>query len=369
MDQSGFAPGARRILVLAAIVIVILGMRAASSVISPILFALFVAIIWSQFPAFLRRRGVPTRLASIAAVIVALLVTGAVAGIVTLQALRFDERVPTYEDKLTELEEDLEDWINGLPFVEDDPIDLAGLLTERLFDADLVASVVQEAFQQAFGLLGLASILVLVLLFMLSEAPDWSRKLQNLAADGPEFGDRLGYFASEIQQWLAITFWMALLVSVPSTIVYMLFGIDFAILWGMLMLILSYIPSFGFIFSLIPPVLLALLLHGPATAATVLAIVVVINFIVDNLLKPRVTGRSLNLSPLVLIIAVIFWSWVLGPLGAFLSTPLTLLVRFALQTQPDTHWLADLLGDSAHGENNEADGEDAAGEPSKAPVG
>jgi predicted PurR-regulated permease PerM len=76
----------------------------------------------------------------------------------------------------------------------------------------------------------------------------------------------------------------------------------------------------------------------------VLATIVVINTVVDNVIKPRIVGRSLSISPLILIISVIFWAWVLGPLGAFLSTPLTILLRFALQTHPDTEWLARMMG-------------------------
>ncbi|MCA9821675.1 MAG: AI-2E family transporter, partial [Dehalococcoidia bacterium] len=201
-----------------------------------------------------------------------------------------------------------------------------------------------DAVAQTFSAVGLGALIFLLLLFMLAESRDWGRKLAGLPTTETDMGPHIEAFIHDVRQWLIITFGTGLMVAIPCTIALMLFDVDFAILWGILILVMSFVPSIGFIISVIPPVAVAWLLHGPAVAMAVLGTIVVINTVVDNFIKPRIVGRSLSISPLILVISVIFWAWVLGPLGAFLSTPLTILLRFALQTHPDTEWLARMMG-------------------------
>jgi predicted PurR-regulated permease PerM len=121
-------------------------------------------------------------------------------------------------------------------------------------------------------------------------------------------------------------------------------GVDFPVMWGLLAFLLNYVPTIGSILAAVPAVLLALILHGPGTAVVVGLGYLVINTLIGNGIEPRVMGRGLGLSPLVVFLSLVFWGWVLGPVGMFLSVPMTMTLRMALQVHEGTRWLSILLG-------------------------
>jgi predicted PurR-regulated permease PerM len=341
--MENFSPAARAVLVVAAATIVILGVRIASPVITPVLLALVIAVTWSAFPAWLRSHGITGYWTVIVALLSVVLVFAVLGLVVAVSLIRFEERLPVYEERLLDVEADIESFVNDLS-ISDEPVDIGGLFAEEVFSAERLTGLAQDSLQTVFGAAGLGALIFLISLFMLAESRDWGRKFSALPEADEQIGVNLERFVVDVRAWLLVTLGAGALVAVPCTIALMLFQVDFAVLWGIVILVFSFVPSIGFIISVIPPVAVAWLLHGPWIALAVLLTIVVINTAVDNFIKPRIVGRRLSMSPLVLIIAVVFWSWVLGPLGAFLSTPLTLLLRFGLDTYPDTRWLARMMG-------------------------
>lgn len=341
--MNSISPAARALLFVAAATVVILGLRIASPVITPVLLALVIAVTWSAFPAWLRSHGVTgywTTLVAIFSVIAAFAILGLV---VVVYLIRFENRLPVYEERLVEIEADLESFVNGLG-ITDEPVDIGGLFAEEVFSAERLTAIAQDSLQGVFGAAGMGALIFLISLFMLAESRDWGRKFAQFPEADEDIARNIERFVADVRTWLLVTLGMGALVAVPCTVALMLFQVDFAILWGIFILIMSFVPTIGFIISVIPPVGVAWILHGPWIALAVLGTIVAINTVIDNIVKPRIVGRSLRMSPLVLIIAVVFWSWVLGPLGAFLSTPMTILLRFGLETYPDTRWLARMMG-------------------------
>jgi predicted PurR-regulated permease PerM len=109
-------------------------------------------------------------------------------------------------------------------------------------------------------------------------------------------------------------------------------GVHYALVWGVLSFFLNFVPQVGIILSWIPPAVLAMVTYGWSRALTVILAYTVINFVIDNILKPRFMASGLNISFLAIMLSLLFWGWVLGPAGAILSVPLTLAVRrFAQQ--------------------------------------
>ena len=123
-----------------------------------------------------------------------------------------------------------------------------------------------------------------------------------------------------------------------------LIGVDYPVLWGALAFLLNFIPNIGSIIAAVPPVLLALIQLGVAQAALVAGGFLVINMAIGNFLEPRYMGQGLGLSTLVVFLSLVFWGWVLGPVGMLLSVPLTIAVKIALEVRPDTRWMAIMLG-------------------------
>ena len=135
------------------------------------------------------------------------------------------------------------------------------------------------------------------------------------------------------------------IVAVIVTVVYYAFGVDFALLWGLLFFVMSFIPNIGFVLSVIPPFFIALMEFGFTRAAIVVIVVIILNSIVDNGISPRVMARSVGLTTLTIFLSLVFWAWVLGALGAILAVPLTMMVKkLVLESNEGTRWVADLIG-------------------------
>jgi len=121
-------------------------------------------------------------------------------------------------------------------------------------------------------------------------------------------------------------------------------GVDYPILWGTLAFLLYYVPNIGSILATIPATLLALVQLGVGSAILTAVGLVVIYNILGNIVEPKLMGKGLGLSPLVVFISLVFWGWVLGPVGMVLSVPLTSLVKIGLESSGETGGLAIMLG-------------------------
>jgi len=131
---------------------------------------------------------------------------------------------------------------------------------------------------------------------------------------------------------------------VLNTILLYALGIEFAILWGLLSFFMSFIPSIGFLISVIPPAIMALLQFGPQQMLIVIVAFILINFLVDNVIKPRFIEEGVNISVAVTFISLIIWAWVLGPIGAILAVPMSMVVQAIFDSREDTRWVAYLMG-------------------------
>src|SRR5262249_17347925 len=138
---------------------------------------------------------------------------------------------------------------------------------------------------------------------------------------------------------------IGLVVAVARTALLLAMGVDYAVLWGGGSLLLTYVPTVGYALALLPPTLIPLLQHGWQSAALVFVGSGLVNTLPDNVLMPRYQGKSLDLSPFVVVVSLIFWGIVLGAMGALLAVPLTLAVRTVLASSEQTRWLADLMAD------------------------
>ena len=196
---------------------------------------------------------------------------------------------------------------------------------------------------------GLGSILTnsflifLTFVFILLEASSFPKKIR------AAFGDQNHPFApyhkiaNAINQYLAIKTIMSLGTGVVVAIWVKALGIDFPVIWGLCAFLLNYIPNLGSIIAAVPPTLLGFIQFGIGRALFVAAGFIVINTLFGNVIEPKLMGRSLGLSTLVVFLSLVFWGWVWGPTGMLLSVPITMVVKIALESSPSTHWLSILL--------------------------
>jgi AI-2 transport protein TqsA len=186
--------------------------------------------------------------------------------------------------------------------------------------------------------------LVALLLFLGVEVGWAHSRLAEIAADRPKLREALDEFVRRSRRYLLVTTIFGFIVAALDTVALALLGIPLALLWGVLSFVTNYIPNIGFLLGVAPPAVLALLQHGPRRALAVLVFYCVLNFVVQSLIQPRFTGDAAGLSTTTTFLALVFWAWVLGPLGALLAVPLTVLVKVVLvDIDPAAGWAAALL--------------------------
>jgi predicted PurR-regulated permease PerM len=170
-----------------------------------------------------------------------------------------------------------------------------------------------------------------------------------LRADHPLI-QRAAALTADVRRYMTLTTALNFLVGLGNTIFLFAMGIELAVLWGLLSAFMGYIPAIGFWIAMIPPLFLAFLNDGPIAALIVLIGYALINGTVENLVKPRMMGRELKISPAVVVISLFVWGWLLGAVGAILSTPLTLLILSILEGFENTRWATILLRTAGTGE-------------------
>ena len=307
----------------AAAVVVVAGVRAIAWLVAPAMLALLVVIAVSPAHRWLRGRGAPPWLATLTVVMLVYGVLAIVAGTVLVSVARVASMVPEFarQELFARAERALHEVDRGQLAGA-----IGGLLTEL---TSLTTSVVFLA----------------TLLLFLGVEVGWARtRLAEIGADRPRLREALIEFVVRTRRYLLVTTVFGLVVAVLDTVALLLLGIPLALLWGVLSFVTNYIPNIGFILGVAPPAVLALLQHGPRKALAVLAFYAVLNFVVQSLIQPRFTGDAAGLSATATFLALVFWAWVLGPLGALLAVPLTVLVKVLLvDIDPAAGWAAALL--------------------------
>lgn len=338
-EPGAVGPGFKGIVLFAAIVLVVIGMHLAAPVLVPFLFAVFLAIVTAPLVTLLLRLKAPSLVAVGLAIVLDLAAIVGVGMLTITSMTELGQLLPDYQTRLGTLLAQINAFLQSraLPFGAPDLM--------MLFDPALLVGFVGTFIQGAAGVLSNLVLVLIILVFILVEAPGLRSKLVVLTDDRGEAG-RLSGAARDMQRYL--------LVKTASSAVTALFvglwlwavGVDLPVLWGLVAFLLNFVPTIGSIIAALPPLLVALLMDGVGTAVLVAAGYTVINFSIGNFIEPRILGRAVGLSPLVVVLSVLFWGFVLGPAGALLSVPLTVAVKIVLDGYEDLRWVAVLLGPS-----------------------
>jgi AI-2 transport protein TqsA len=330
--------GARLLFVAASLVVVVAGLKAAQSFFLPLLMALFLTILCVPPMRWLERRGLPTWLAALLVIGGAILAVLAVAIVIGGSLQSFYLELPFYRARLDGMVQTALSWLSGHGIDVSVQELTADINTGAVMDlVGAIASSLVSAFSTV--------VLVLLLMaFMLVELHAAPRKIRLALGDPDADISDLGRGADMVQRYLAVKTIMGLLNAVIATGICFAFGIDFALLWGLFAFLFNFVPNVGSVLAGIPPVLLGLIQYGPARAALVAALYILLDFATANWLEPRMMGRRLGLSPLVVMLSLVFWGWLWGPVGMLLSVPLTSATKLFCEHTDDMRWLAILLG-------------------------
>jgi AI-2 transport protein TqsA len=337
-EQNNSQQGVRFLVIAAALVIIIIGINQAQSVLVSILIAIFLALLGTPPVLWLKRKRVPAFAAVLLVVTVMIIILLIVGGFVGASLSSFIDALPSYQQRMHEQISTLKALLakKGLRVTD-----------KMLFEYVNPGAVMKLAIGM-LGTLGSAfSNIILILLtvtFILLETSSFPIKLRAVLGDPQRTFPQFTRFVDDIKRYMIIKTGISLAAGILVGIWLTLLGVDFPILWAFLAFLLHYIPNVGAIIAAIPAVILALVQLGPGSAALVASGYLAVDFLLGNVVEPKLIGRRLDLSTLVVFLSLIFWGSLLGPVGMVLCIPLTMTVKFVCENNQGTQWIAILLG-------------------------
>ncbi|NCS88273.1 MAG: hypothetical protein AUK34_09170 [Ignavibacteria bacterium CG2_30_36_16] len=339
MNNSFIPPRSTNIIVLvAALVIVIAGINLAQSVVVLFLFSFFIALLGTTPVLWLKRKRIPSAVAVLIVMlgmVILLIIIGAQIG----ASLRgFSEELPLLQISIREQIVKFSAILTSKGFAVNEKFFLEYVNPEAIMK--LTAGLLS-------GFSSMLSDLLLILLtvaFILLEVSSFPKKLRIILGDPEQAFPKFIKFVVDIKRYMVIKTIINLAAGILIAAWMYILDVQFPILWGFLAFLLHYIPSIGSIIAAVPAALLALVQLGMGSALLVVAGNILVGFIIGNVIEPRLMGRKLGLSTLVVFLSLIFWGSLLGLMGAILCIPLTMALKFASESNESTKWIAVLLG-------------------------
>jgi len=328
----------RPLIIMAALVVIIAGMRASQPMLVPFLLSIFIAVISVPPMFWLQQRGLPSWAALL---IVILGILGMALLIAALAGTSLDDvsrALPGYQERLKGEFSGLLGWLS------DHGVALPQEKLMNIIDPGAAMGLATGVLAGLGNVMTNALLIFLTVIFMLLEAANFPHKIRRAFVDPEKTFAHFKVFADNLKSYAIIKTLISLGTGILIGIWLAILGVDYPLLWGTLAFLLHYIPNIGSIIAAVPAVLLAILQFGPGTAVLTAGGFVVVNLLMGNVVEPRYMGRGLGLSTLVVFLSLVFWGWILGPVGMILSVPLTIAATLALDANAETRWIAILLG-------------------------
>lgn len=331
--------GLKIVIMLGMLVIVLAGIRFAADIIVPFILALFIAVVLNPLVQRMVRLRVPRVLA------ISLLIGVIILGMVLLLAYlgsslnELARTLPVYRDSLLAPLQRLDPWLHRVG------IDVSIEQLQTFIDPNAAMTLVTNLLTQLSNAMTSIFLLLLTVVFMLIEVPQLPAKVQPLMARPAEGMGAIQRALDSVTHYLVLKTAISVVTGLVVWGMLTLLEVRFAFVWGLLAFALNYIPNIGSVLAAIPPIVQVLAFSGFYDALIVLSGYLLINLVFGNILEPRMMGRGLGLSTLVVFLSLIFWGWLLGPVGMLLSVPLTIMVKIALEQTAGGQSIAVLLSD------------------------
>jgi AI-2 transport protein TqsA len=327
------------LVILAALVIVAVGLKSVSNIVAPIFLIITLVITVAPLRRWLVTRRLPSWLASVIALLVIYALLIMILGSVVWSLTRLATTLPQYTDEFRKLFDSAINTAAGLGFDRERLQQLAGSFDLSSFSG--VASSLLSGITNAGSLLALMLAMVVFLAF---DSADMGSRLDVIRQSRPQVADAMEEFAGRVRKYWVVTTIFGLVVAIINVAALGIIGVPLALTWGVLSFVTNYIPNIGFVLGLIPPALIALLEGGLSDMVAVIIVYTVVNLVVQTIIQPRFTGDAVGITGTVAFVSLIFWAFLLGALGALLAVPATLFVKALLVDHSDTgRWFGALI--------------------------
>jgi AI-2 transport protein TqsA len=326
------------ILILASFTIVVAGMKAASSLLVPFFLAVFIAVICAPPLFWLQRKGVP-KLIALILILVGILLVGLLFGALIGPSLNdFLSSLPGYQEQLSAHIGSLIVWLGGKG------IKIPAEEVSGAFHPGWVMNLAGDILSTLGSALTNGFLILLTVVFILLEAADFPKKLGVVLKSPERSLSTIEKFGQKAKRYMVIKTLISAATGLAIWLWLLILGVDYPVLWGTLSFLLNYVPNIGAIIAAMPVALLALVQLGVGSALLTVLGFIVVHIVVGNIIEPKLTGKGMSLSTLIVFLSMVFWGWVLGPIGMILSVPMTSLAKIALESYEGTRGLAIMLG-------------------------
>ena len=331
--------GLKIVIMLGMLVIILSGIRVAADIIVPFILALFIAVVLNPVLQRMVKHRIPRVIAvSLLIVIIVMLMVLLLAYLGT-SLNELARTLPQYRSSLVIPLKNLEPWLQraGIGVSVDELV--------KYIDPNAAMTLVTNLLAQLSNAMSSIFLLLLTVVFMLLEVPQLPNKLKQMMRRPIEGMAAIQRAIDSVSHYLVLKTAISIVTGLVAWGMLAALDVRFAFVWGLLAFALNYIPNIGSVLAAIPPIAQVLVFSGLYDALVVFAGYLVINLVFGNILEPRIMGRGLGLSTLVVFLSLIFWGWLLGPVGMLLSVPLTIIVKIALEQTNGGQSIAVLLSD------------------------
>jgi AI-2 transport protein TqsA len=326
---------------LAALIIIIIGVIYAKSIIAPFMLALFISIICAQPISWLEKKRIPKWLALITVIFGLILLFSGFSILIGGTISSFSSNVSKYESTLTKI-------INSfIQFLNEQGLNIPKDQASQFIQSGKILEFTASALNEIFKMVGSTFLIFLIIFFILTEFGSFSVKAKAILIGSDESISYFSTILQNIRHYLGIKTLFCLSIGILIYISLLIIGVDYPLLWALIAFLMNYIPNIGSIIAAIPTVLFALVQVGLGGAIWTLVSFMLIHNVLGNFIEPRVMGKGLGLSTLVVFLSLLFWGFILGPVGMFLSVPITMSIKIILEHNEKTRWIAILLGTPA----------------------
>jgi predicted PurR-regulated permease PerM len=330
---------------IASFVVIIAGVKMSSEVVVILFLAIFISSIFSSLLKILQRQHIPKILSYFFILLIVISIGFMFAYVINISLKDFLTNLPTYEEKFKSLVLNLLHLTQGYGLAIDKTKIMESLNFSSFFGVttNIIGSI--STFLSKFLLV------VIGVAFILAESKSFQTKLKVIFRNNAKKLEHFNLFSYNIQKYFVVKSFTSFLTGFIITIMLSFFGVDYPILWGVIAMLFNFVPVVGSIIASFPAILLALMNLDINVTIWVTIFYIIINISISNILEPKLMGKELGLSPLIIFFSLIFWGYILGTVGLFLAVPITMTLKIAFDSNTSTHWLGILMSDLSRKRN------------------
>ena len=323
----------------ASFVVIIAGVKIASEVVVILFLAIFISSIFSSVLKVLQKRNIPKILSYFFIFLIVVLIGFMLAYVINISLKDFLTNLPVYEEKLKSL------ILDSIQFASAYGLEIDKTKIMETLNFGSFFGVTTNVIGGISTFLSKLLLVVIGVAFILAESKSFQTKLKVIFRSDAKKLERFNLFSYNIQKYFVVKTFTSFLTGFIIAIMLTFFGVDYPILWGVIAMIFNFVPVIGSIIASIPAILLALMNLDLDVTIWVTVLYVVINISISNILEPKLMGRELGLSHLIIFFSLIFWGYILGIVGMFLAVPITMTLKIAFDSNSSTYWLGILMSD------------------------